>query len=275
MIPLVIVDLDGTLIGASGQVAPSVWEAAEQARAAGVKIAVCTGRPGLGIALRVATRLGPTVPHVFQSGAHMAYPDGETLMASSLREAALLQLVQHARDHNLVLEVYTPNAMYVERRTALSEAHAAMIGVGALVRDLAEVAQSEPVVRAQWVLTPEQEAAAMALRVADVQVSRATSPAQPNTLFVSLTRQGTSKGSAVTALCRHLRVPLDRVMAVGDSAGDLPMLELVGHPIVVGNAEPELLERFPSVGSVEDGGVVEAFALAQRSRRELPRREDG
>ena len=275
MIPLVILDLDGTVIGASGRVAPKVWEAAEQARAAGVKIAVCTGRPGLGVAMRVARRLGPNVPHVFQSGAHMAYPDGETLMASSLREVAALQLVQHARVHGLVLELYTPNALYVERRTALSEAHAEMIGVGALVRDLAEVAQSEPVVRAQWVLTPEQEAAAMSLRVEDVHVSRATSPAQPDTLFVSVTRKGTSKGSAVRALCQHLRVPLEKVMAVGDSAGDLPMLELVGHPIVVGNAESDLLERYPSVGSVEDGGVVEALEMAQRSSSAIPGREVG
>lgn len=271
MIPLVILDLDGTVIGASGQVASRVWEAADTARAAGMRIAVCTGRPALGVALRVARRLGPNVPHVFQSGAHIAYPDGETLVASSLREAAALKLVQHARALGLVLELYTPSNLYVERRTALSEAHAGMIGVGALVRDLAEVAQSEPVIRAQWVLTPDQEPAAMALRVPDVHVSRAPSPAQPGTLFVSYTRKGTSKGSAVATLCKHLRVPLDKTMAVGDSSGDLPMLEAVGYPLVTANAEAPLLERFPSVGSVEDGGVVEALWLALRGPRAVPR----
>jgi len=271
MIPLVILDLDGTVIGSSGQVAPSVWEAADAAREAGVKIAVCTGRPGLGVALRVARRLGPNVPHVFQSGAHMAFTDGETLMASSLRESVALTLVQHARALGLVLELYTPNHLYVERRTTLSEEHAAMIGVNALVRDLAEVAQSEPVVRAQWVLTSDQESHAMSLAVSDVQVSRATSPAQPGTLFVSVTRKGTSKGSAVTALCKHLKVPLEKTMAVGDSAGDLPMLELVGFPIVVANAEDALLARYPSVGSVEDGGVVEALAMAVQGARAVPR----
>ncbi len=270
MIPLVILDLDGVVIGASGQVIASVWEAAEAARDAGVKIAVCTGRPGLGVALRAARRLGPNVPHVFQSGAHIAFPDGETLMASSLREAAALKLVQHARELGLVLELYTPNHMYVERRTLMSETHAKMIGVPALVRDLAEVAQSEPVIRAQWVLTPDQEAQALALRVPDVQVSRATSPAQPGTAFVSLTRKGVSKGSAVLTLCKHLRVPVEKVMAVGDSTGDLPMLELVGYPIVVGNAEPTLLERFPSVVDAESGGVVQALAMAVRGPSAVP-----
>jgi Cof subfamily protein (haloacid dehalogenase superfamily) len=263
MIPLVILDLDGTVIGSTGQVLPPVWEAAERAREAGVRIAVCTGRPGLGIALRIAKRLGPTNAHVFQSGAHIGYPDGDTLKASALKEASLKRLVQHARSLGLVLEVYTPNHLYVERKTPMSEAHAKMIGVQALVRDLGEVAETEPVVRAQWVLTPSQEAAAMSLTLDDVYVSRATSPALPETLFVSLTRAGVSKGSAVRDLVAHMKLRLEQVMAVGDSVGDLPMLSLVGHPVVMENAEEVLRERFSTVvGHVDQAGVVEALELA-------------
>lgn len=267
MIPLVILDLDGTMIGTSGQVAPEVWAAVEAARADGVRLVACTGRPGLGVALRVAKRMGPSNPHVFQSGAHVAYPDGETLKASALREAAAHTLVQHARDLGLVLELYTPHHLYVERKTALSEAHAKLLGVAALVRDLSEVASSEPVVRAQWVLRSDQEAAAASVHVDDVTISRATSPAQANTVFVSVTRKGVSKGSAVRDLVAHLKVPLEHVMAVGDTTGDLPMLELVGHPVIMGNAVPALKERFATVvGDVDDGGVIGAIELARTLR---------
>lgn len=263
MIPLVILDLDGTMVGSNGQVAPAVWAAVEGAREQGIKLALCTGRPGLGVAQRVARRMGQNNPHVFQSGAHIAFPDGETLKASSLKEASALQLVRHAREHGLVLEVYTPHHMYVERKTRLSEVHARMIGVQALVRDLSEVVASEPVIRAQWVLSPEQEPAAMALRPNGVTVSRATSPALTDTLFISLTRAGVSKGSAIQDLAAHMKVPLNHAMAVGDTAGDLPMLELVGFPVVMGNAEPSLKARFAQVvGDVEHAGVVEALELA-------------
>lgn len=267
MIPLVILDLDGTVIGSSGQVLPDVWDAFERAREAGVKLAVCTGRPGLGIALRIAKRIGPNNAHVFQSGAHIAFPDGETLKASALKEASTKRLVKHARSLGLVLEVYTPHHLYVERKTPMSEAHAKMIGVTALVRDLNAVAEEEPVVRAQWVLTPAQESAALSLTVDGVQVSRATSPALPDTLFVSLTRSGVSKGSAVTDLVAHMKLRLQHVMAVGDSAGDLPMLSLVGHPVVMANAETALRDRFPSVGDVDEGGVIEAIDRAIRGGR--------
>ncbi len=264
MIPLVILDLDGTMIGSSAQVSPRVWAAVDAARERGIKLAACTGRPGLGVALRTAKRLGPTNPHVFQSGAHIAYPDGDTLKVSSLKEAVAQKVVQHARSLGLVLEVYTPQNLFVERKTPMSEAHAKLIGVAAIVRDLTEVVATEPVVRAQWVLTREQEASAMDLPVEGVTVSRATSPGLPDTLFVSLTRSGVSKGSAVKDLAAYMKVPLEHVMAVGDTAGDLPMLNLVGFPVVMGNAEDDLKARFDRVvGDVDDGGVIEALELAR------------
>jgi Cof subfamily protein (haloacid dehalogenase superfamily) len=268
VIPLVILDLDGTVIGSSGQVLPEVWEAVERAREAGVKMAVCTGRPALGIALRVARRFGPNNAHVFQSGAHIAFTDGETLKASALKEASTKRLVQHARSLGLVLELYTPNHLYVERKTPMSEAHAKMIGVAALVRDLGEVAEAEPVVRAQWVLRPDQESAAMSLAIDGVHVSRATSPALPDTLFVNVTRSGVSKGSAIQDLVQHMNLRAEQVMAVGDSAGDLPMLSLVGHPLVMANAETALKERFPTLaGEVDEGGVIEALERAMGPQR--------
>jgi Cof subfamily protein (haloacid dehalogenase superfamily) len=263
VIPLVILDLDGTMIGSDGQVATEVWAAVERAREQGVKLVACTGRPGLGVAQRVAMRLGRHNPHIFQSGAHIAYPDGETLKATSLKEAAALQLVRHARELGLVLEVYTPNHLYVERKTQMSEVHARMIGVQALVRDLSDVVANEPVIRAQWVLTPDQEAAAMTLKPEGVTISRATSPAQKDTLFVSMTRAGVSKGSAIQDVANQLKVPLAHAMAVGDTSGDLPMLALVGYPVVMGNAEPALKARFPQVvGDVDHGGVIEALEMA-------------
>jgi hypothetical protein len=64
------------------------------AREQGVKLVACTGRRASGS--RSASRQAPRPhnPHVFQSGAHIAFPDGETLKASSLKEAAALQLVR-------------------------------------------------------------------------------------------------------------------------------------------------------------------------------------
>lgn len=262
MIPLVVLDLDGTIIGESGQVQECVWEAAERAKAAGIKLAVCTGRPGFGVAQRVAKRLGPDNPHVFQSGAYLGYPDGRTIKAVALKDEDVHTIIELSRKRGAVLELYTPSALYVERTTDLSEKHATMIGVTAIVRDLEDVAATEPVVRAQWVLPAGRAEAIIELAPPGVSLSNAGSPALPGIAFVSITRVGVSKASAVRQLAEQMRLPLSEVMAVGDSHGDLPMLEVVGHPRVMANASPELLELFPTVGHVEECGAVEALVEA-------------
>jgi len=262
VIPLVVFDLDGTLIGSSGQVKSCIWEAAEEAVAAGVKIAVCTGRPGLGVALKVAKRLGAGNAHVFQSGAHVGYTDGRTVKVTALKEADTRKIIELSRQAGAVLELYTPNSLYVERTTELSERHSAIIGVAALARDLEDVAANEPVVRAQWVVPVGTEVALADQAPAGVQRSHAISPALPGMAFVSLTREGVSKASAVRQLAEHMRIPLERVMAVGDSEGDLPMLLEVGQPRIMANADPELLRQFPNVGHVEECGAVLALTEA-------------
>jgi len=268
VIPLVILDLDGTLIGASGQVEACVWQAAERAREAGVRLAVCTGRPGFGIAARVARRLDPDTPHIFQNGAQVTYLDGDTLQVSALREQATLHLVRRARNLNVVLELYTPDAMYVEPRTDISEAHAKMIGVNAIVRDLAEVAGSEPVVRAQWVVQPDRLQTVLDVEVERVHANIATSPALPDTYFVSLTRAGVDKGSAVRLLTERLEVDPAHVMAIGDSPGDLSMLEAVGVPRVMASGDADVVARWPdnTLPGVEACGAAEALDAAIRMR---------
>lgn len=260
MIPLVVLDLDGTVIGADGQVRQCVWEAAQRARDAGMKVAVCTGRPAFGVALRVAERIGPDNPHVFQSGAHVGYPDGRTIQVTALREADVRVLIATARDRGAVLELYTPTELFVERRTELSERHAKLLGVTAIVRDLEDVAEHEPVVRAQWVAPLDGHEALLERLPDGIAAATATSPALPGIAFVNMTRAGTSKASAVEQLAKHLRVPLADIMAVGDSANDVPMLDIVGHPRVMANGSPDVLARYERVvPSVEECGAAEAI----------------
>ncbi len=267
MIPLVVLDLDGTVIGADAQVRNCVWEAVNRAREAGMKVAICTGRPAFGVAQRIAERIGPDNPHVFQSGAHIGYPDGRTIEVTALKESDILALVQLARDSGAVLELYTPSDLFVGKRTELSERHAKLLGATAIVRDLEDVARNEPVVRAQWVTKFGEHEALLAGTPAGISTATATSPALPGIAFVNLTRAGTSKASAVKLVAKHLRVPLKDIMAVGDSDNDVPMLEVVGHPRVMANAAPAVLARFDRVvPSVEECGAAEAMDEARELR---------
>lgn len=257
MIPLVILDIDGTLIGSKGHVEDCVWQAVEKGRSAGMKFAVCTGRPCFGVAQKVAERLGPTNPHIFQSGAHIAYPQGEALNVFALKEAVTRPLVKQARELGLVLELYSPNTLFVERRNPLSEAHAKMIGANAIVRDFQDVLENEPIVRAQWVIKTSDIAKVSLGDLDDAQASTATSPALEDTFFISITQKDISKGAATKLLAAAMRLELSDVVGVGDSDGDRPMLDVVGYPVVMDNAPASLKKDYGThAGSVEACGVV-------------------
>ena len=49
LIRLVGIDVDRTLVGSAGSAPERVWRAAERARAAGIRLALCSGRPAFGV----------------------------------------------------------------------------------------------------------------------------------------------------------------------------------------------------------------------------------
>jgi hydroxymethylpyrimidine pyrophosphatase-like HAD family hydrolase len=61
-------------------------------------------------------------------------------------------------------------------------------------------------------------------------------------------------------LADHLGLPLSAVVAVGDSANDVPMFEVAGLAIAMGNA-PDHVQRAAQVvtGPVNAGGLAEAI----------------
>lgn len=262
MLPLVILDLDGTLVGSDAKVAEPVWKTVKKVQEAGMKLAVCTGRPCEGMAKKIAESLDPNNPHIFQNGALTCFPNGKLLKTLALPEAVSTSIVEYARLHSLTLEVYTPNEMFIERKTSLSEVHAKMIGVTAIIRDLIQVIKTEPVVRAQWVVSGAEVNKALEFKATNLQVGNATSPALPSVHFISLTSLGVSKGSAVKLLAKFHDIELSNVMAVGDSLGDKSMLEVVGYPIVMEGSPEELTAIYPKVSNVENNGVIEALERA-------------
>jgi hypothetical protein len=55
------------------------------------------------------------------------------------------------------------------------------------------------------------------------------------------------KGVGIKALCRHLGIPLENVVAFGDNYNDIPILDIVGTPHIMANAPKELLNRYSNV----------------------------
>ena len=267
MIRLICIDVDGTLVGTSGEVRKEVWACAEQARARGVRLALCSGRPGFGKTREYARRLDDTGWHVFQNGASVLSLGSGATRSSPLEAGNVARLIDRAREMNRTLELYTDTSYVVEQDSTSAATHAGILGVPFAPRPFASL--EGIVVRAQWLLAPEEEEEERAerARFSGLEVAASTSPLMPGTTFVNMTNDGTHKGSAVAAVAAAYGFDLADVMFVGDGDNDLPAMRLVGHPVAMGNAEPGVraIARY-TVGHVDAeapalGGLAEAFAL--------------
>ena len=87
--------------------------------------------------------------------------------------------------------------------------------------------------------------------------------------YVELLPKYIDKGVAVDKLAKHLDIAKDKVMCVGDSNNDLPMLRYAGLGVAMGNAAKEIQEQADYVtGTNDEDGIVtliEKFMTPQES----------
>jgi Cof subfamily protein (haloacid dehalogenase superfamily) len=260
-VKLVGIDVDGTLVGASGDVDPRVWEAAERTSAQGIRLALCSGRPAFAIALEYAQRLDSNGWHAFQNGASIVHlPTGKS-RSVSLPTEAVHTFIAEARTSGNVLELYNDKEWVTESTAPWAEQHARLLGVTFAPRRFESLDGSA--VRAQWLLTSEAASQIMSAPHPGLEVSQSTSPLMPGTQFVGFTREGVSKASAMRTIAAEYGIPLAEVMYIGDSGNDLSALRVVGHPVAMANSDPAVLAAARTiVPHVDAGGVAQALELA-------------
>lgn len=261
MVRLICIDVDGTLVGSSGTVLPAIWSAVERVRTAGIRLALCSGRPAFGVARGYAERLDPQGWHVFQNGASVLRLSSGESRSSRIAASTRALLVERARRTGRTLELYTDTEYEVESLSARARAHARLLGIPFTPRAFGSLPGA--IVRAQWVVGLEEEAEINREPHPELTVSSSTSPVMPDTRFINMTPLGVDKASAVLQVSAAYGISPAEVMMVGDGANDLGALRAVGFPVAMGNAEPEVRAAARAhVGHVDEAGLAEALLLA-------------
>ncbi len=260
-VKMVGIDVDGTLVGSSGEVDPRVWEAADAARASGIRLVLCSGRPAFALALEYAQRLEPDGWHAFQNGASIVHLATGQSRSIPLPRADVTTFIAEARASGLLLELYTDKDWAAESTHAWAVEHAKLLGVKFEPRAFESL--DGAVVRAQWLVTSAQAEQIMSVPRIGLEAVQATSPLMPGTQFVGFTRAGVSKASAMRTIAAQYGIGLPDVMYVGDSGNDVSALRVVGYPVAMGNAELGVREAAKTtVGHVDAGGLAEALRMA-------------
>lgn len=287
MIKLLALDLDGTLLNSRGEIPEENRRAIRAAEDTGVLVTIATGRRfrdgrPLGIELEL------NAPLVTHNGALLKYADSlETVAASLLATETTLEIVRvgkefggdalvsadpHGKgtllydrisDHNLPLQKY----IAWSKRLHGPEAEDAVTHV----EDLADVLTQHEVIHISFSGTCQRMSEMTSVLQGElgdtVTLLSTVYPLRDFTL-IDILPPDASKGKGVEKLAILNQLRPDEVMTIGDNFNDLEMLEFAGTPVVMGNADPSLLERaeFYTTVSNDEGGVsvaIKRFILGE------------
>ena len=261
MLDLLFIDVDGTLVGSSRDVTPAVWAAIDRARARGLRMVLCSGRPAFGATREFAHRLAPDGWHVYQNGASIVHAGSGESRSTPMPRDTVSMLIARAEATGRVLELYADEAYVVQPDAERARRHAALLKIEYSPRPFSTLQGT--IVRAQWLIAREDEDQLLAEPHPGLTLSPSVAPAMPDSIFVNLTPEGVDKGSAVRRVAALHEASLERVMYVGDGRNDAVAMRVVGVPVAMANAEEEALAAAKHiVGDVDEDGLIEALELA-------------
>lgn len=263
---LLALDLDGTLLDAAGRLPAPHREAVRAVRAAGVEVVLVTGR-SWHETVDIYRQLELTAPAITFLGAQVRDAAGRVLAERRLEPEAAAALVAAAEapgGEPLALSVCLDSGDVVANRRppdfgpwAAWNPHTRV--VGPLAPHLA--GRPAPVfVAAFGAAAVRGLAAAFPGGLPATQVAL-HAPA-PDEVAAFFWHGAVDKGTALADLCTRLGVAPDQVVAMGDSALDLPMLRWAGCGVAMAAAPPEVKAACRLVADAGDPYPV-ATALAR------------
>lgn len=239
---LLVVDIDGTLVGKNGSISTEDREALAKARQSGIRVSLSTGRAAQSCR-PIIDRLALDGYHIFFDGALVSNLV-EEVYAEPLDSRVVREAIEFARQNDTYLELYSLTRFFVERESWATKIHREFFNLEPTVVDFTGLWERERIIKGGLVTASAEEAAkAKTFRLRfnhRLHFSPARSPAYPGVEFTNVLAPEVSKGKALLVLASHLGISMAEVMAIGDGTNDLPLLSSAGLAVAMGNAPDEV-----------------------------------
>jgi hypothetical protein len=269
-IQLLVVDIDGTIVGKSNSISTAVKQAIVAARSRGVQVAIATGRMYRS-ALRFHQEIGSSLPLLAYQGAWIQDPATQKIHRhlSVSRELAhkLLDYFEQPELRSLLsVHFYINDQLYVRQITRETELYAERSGITPIaVGDLRHALSNEPtkvLALCDDTNVIQELLGNLRRQYTPAELYLTTSVAT----FFEATNPSVNKGAGVRYLAEEL-LGLQRanVMTIGDNFNDVEMLEYAGIGVAMGNAPAavQAIAQWVAPDVEQDGAAaaIEKFLL--------------
>jgi Cof subfamily protein (haloacid dehalogenase superfamily) len=254
-ISLVLADVDGTLVTEEKVLTKRAQNAVSALQSAGIRFAITSGRPPLGMAV-LFDALKLDTPIAGFNGGLFVERDLTILEQKTVPADVARQAIELMREHGLDTWVYSGNDWLITKIDAPHVAREAWTVkfepkvVANLAEHLQQVAKivgvSDDLDRVQRCETASQASFGQ--------------HATANRSQLDVTNKDANKGAVVEYLSRHLGVPAQEIATIGDQPNDVLMFKRSGFSIAMANASDEVKAQAAAVtDSCNDEGFAKAM----------------
>ncbi|NGP46757.1 HAD family phosphatase [Bacillaceae bacterium SIJ1] len=277
----IAIDMDGTLLSSSQEVADEEKDAIQYARRQGVEIVICTGR-SKEEALLPLQKAGLELPMICVNGAQTWREDGTLLDSDLLEKEQFTRIQEVLKDIGIYFELYTNEGNYTtdydkaisvlvnifmgnqgsqanyEHLTRVAQKHVSD-GRLHLVEDYDTLIRKESVELLKILCFSFHKGSLNEARerlqaYEDIAVS---SSGKEN---LEITNVEAQKGLALERFVHKNGWTLEETMAIGDNYNDLSMFKMAGTAVAMGNAEDEIKNHANEITKTNEAhGVAHAI----------------
>ena len=265
-----ILDIDGTLVTSQKVVSDATRDAIIAAQKRGKIVAIASGRSVAGIR-RTAANI-----HLEEFGGYVIACNGTTVVNCKTGECIYNQTVpvnmipavyQAAKDANVGILVYNdPQKELVSGNGVDRYIEADAKACDISIREADDFVKAVNFPINKFLLTGDPEYMKEVEQRMQEKFGGTLNVFRSDPYYVELLPKFVDKGVAVEKLMKHLDLKKDKVICVGDSYNDLPMLRSAGMGVAMGNAQEAVKEAADYItdSNDEDGivKIIEKFMTA-------------
>ncbi len=255
-IQLLIADVDGTLVTQEKVLTPRAIAAVRRLKDAGIKFAITSGRPPLGMEMLIKP-LHITTPISAFNGGLFVKPDLSIIDQRVLPADVAGQVVKTITDHHLDVWIYRGNDWFArsEHGSHVDRESWTVKFKPKIVSTFDDVLDN--VVKIVGV-SDDLEAVARAETDAQEQFGDHVSATRSQPYYLDVTHPDANKGGVALRLAKEFNLSTSRIATIGDMPNDVRMFAHSGLSIAMGNADVQVKRaaRRVTKSNEEDGFAI-------------------
>lgn len=257
---LIAIDLDGTLLSSNIDISEENIQAIQNAQQAGHIVMICSGRAPEDI--KTVIEKTPLQCPVAGSNGTMVLADGKLLSQISINKENVKSVASILNEKEFPFKIYTSKGIFVasswtERMLAFLEQNQE-ISNGLSPKEyklmteqpketdsikifdqIEDVLNIENIAIQKFFIPTITGKTELISTLNDIEGISITTSGPFN---IEIMDTNGHKGNGVQVMAEYYNIPIENTVAIGDNFNDVPMLEVAGLSVAMGNADPAVKE---------------------------------